>query len=54
VYEGDNISLTSETGGWDGTFKGKNLPPDSFAYVAEIEFIDGAVLVYKGGVTLVR
>jgi gliding motility-associated-like protein len=54
VYAGANISLAAETGGWDGTFKGKTLPPDTFAYVAEIEFIDGAVLVYKGDVVLMR
>lgn len=39
---------------WDGTFRGKKLNPGVFVYLAEIEFVDGRVLLYRGTVTLVR
>lgn len=54
VYEGFDIPLNDESFGWDGTFKGKLLDPAVFAYYAEVEFIDGAVILYEGDVTLVR
>ncbi|MBK6622522.1 MAG: gliding motility-associated C-terminal domain-containing protein [Saprospirales bacterium] len=40
--------------GWDGTFNGKSMNSGLFTYFVEIEFADGEVEVYKGGVHLVR
>lgn len=40
--------------GWDGKFHGRTLNPAVFVYYAEIEFIDGDVVLFKGDVTLVR
>lgn len=40
--------------GWDGRLSGKLLDPAVFVYMAEIELIDGRVILYKGDVTLVR
>lgn len=39
--------------GWDGSFKGKKLNPGVFTYFAEVLFIDGAVRMYKGDVSVV-
>ena len=54
VYEG--IDLTSADGsmGWDGQFKGKSMNSGVFAWIAEIEFIDGVVETHSGDVTLVK
>jgi len=38
----------------DGMFRGEELNPAVFVYLAEIEFIDGEVILYKGDVTLMR
>ena len=41
-------------GGWDGRFKGKQMDNGVFVYIAEVQFVDGIVLLYRGDVTLVR
>ena len=37
---------------WDGTMKGETVNPSVFIYFAEIEFIDGEIIMYKGDVTV--
>jgi gliding motility-associated-like protein len=54
VFEGKDIPLNAENRGWDGTFNGKPLNPDAFAFYALIRFIDGEEVLYKGSITLVR
>lgn len=54
VYEGTDLPLNEETGGWDGSFNGKKMDPAVFTYYIEIEFIDNVVLPYSGDVTLFR
>ena len=38
--------------GWDGTFKGETMNPQVFVYWAEVEFIDGLKVLFKGDVAL--
>ena len=38
--------------GWDGTLKSEKLNPGVFVYVAQVRFLDGEVIMYKGDVTL--
>ncbi len=40
--------------GWDGTFKSKLMNPAVFAYVAQVELINGVLLPFKGDITLLR
>ncbi|RMG84564.1 MAG: hypothetical protein D6714_07665 [Bacteroidetes bacterium] len=54
VFEGYNLQINNPAQGWDGTFNGQKMNPAVFAYVAEVAFIDGEVIVFKGDVTLVR
>ncbi|MGK0363194.1 MAG: gliding motility-associated-like protein [Saprospiraceae bacterium] len=54
VYENTDFSLNQEALGWDGYYRGKRLGTDVFAYVAEVEFIDGVTLLLKGDISLVR
>ncbi len=54
IFQTDNIKTNDEPRGWDGTFKGQELNPDVFVWLAQIEFIDGEVLQMSGDVTLVR
>ncbi len=39
---------------WDGTHKGKVLDAGVYTWFAEVEFVDGEILLFEGGVTLIR
>lgn len=54
VFDGFNLPLNDEPSGWDGYFKGKLMNPAVFAYFAEVEFIDGVVVLYEGDLTILR
>ena len=54
VYEGFDFLPNNESKGWNGKFRSEELDPGLFAYVAEIEFVDGRVEVYKGDVMLMK
>ena len=56
VYIGTNLPIGIDQKGtsWDGTFKGKDLSPDVFVYVAIVSFIDGEDVIFKGDVTIIR
>ena len=54
VYEATDFQPNDPLYGWDGRYKGKRLNPAVFVYYAEIEFVDGQVIPFKGDVSLVR
>ncbi len=54
LFEAKDFQPNDSSYGWDGRFKGKEMNPGVFVYFAEIEFIDGRVLIYKGDVTLMK
>jgi gliding motility-associated-like protein len=49
VFETDNQNV-----GWNGTFKGKDLPPDSFGYYLEVRCFNGETYFEKGNISLIR
>lgn len=40
--------------GWDGTFRGKLLDPDTYDYYLEAKCVDGEDKIIKGNITLLR
>ena len=54
VYEAAGFLPGDESYGWDGTFRGQKAQTGVYAYFAEIEFIDGDRVLFKGDVLLVR
>jgi len=52
IYKATSFMPMDPEYGWDGTFKGEKMNPQVFVYWAEIEFIDGFKVLYKGDVTL--
>lgn len=54
VFEGFNFQPNDPDYGWNGMFRGEMMNPAVFVYLAEIEFIDGEVIQYKGDISLVR
>lgn len=53
VYNGVELP-PDHVSGWDGTHKGRALPPGVFVYYAEMRFAGGEVRKKSGSVTLVR
>lgn len=52
VFEGSNLNPNDPTYGWDGKHRGIAVNTGVYVYVAEVEFTDGEVIVYKGEVVL--
>ncbi|MBK9338687.1 MAG: gliding motility-associated C-terminal domain-containing protein [Lewinellaceae bacterium] len=54
VFERFNFAPNIPELGWDGTIRGTKAHVGVYTYFAEIEFIDGETILYKGDVTLLR
>ncbi|MCB0568829.1 MAG: gliding motility-associated C-terminal domain-containing protein [Phaeodactylibacter sp.] len=54
VFENYGFQPNNPAEGWNGNFRGELMNPAVFAYMAEIEFKDGEVVLFKGDVTLAR
>lgn len=53
MFEKDDLQF-DEFGseGWDGTSRGRDAQPGVYIYTIEVEFLDGAVLLYRGDITI--
>ncbi len=54
IYHHENFIPSDSKSGWDGNFKGQPMNNAVFVYLAEIEFVDDVVILYKGDLTLLR
>lgn len=55
VYQVQDLAPASDPSqGWDGTFNSKPVQSGVYVYIAEIEFEDGAKLLYRGDITVAR
>ncbi len=54
VWEYHNFQPNDPVAGWDGRHRGQLLNPAVFTWFAEVEFIDGKVVLFEGDVTLMR
>ncbi|MEO7175641.1 MAG: gliding motility-associated C-terminal domain-containing protein [Saprospiraceae bacterium] len=54
LWEGRNLALNDNGVGWDGYSNFKRCNPGVYVYLAEVEYIDGTIILYSGDVTLVR
>ena len=52
VYSGQSLPPNSNKAGWDGFFKGKLMNPGVYVWIAEMEYLDGEVLMMTGDVSL--
>lgn len=52
---GEKVFETSDRKiGWTGRYKGQLLPMDAYAYILDVEFVDGRKYQKKGDITLIR
>lgn len=54
VFETQHIPLNSPSSGWDGTFKGQPLAPDTYIYTMSSRCRSGEIVDFKGDITLIR
>ncbi len=54
IFEKINFNANDPAAGWDGTYKGKKLPPDVFIYTCDVICENSSVLPFKGDVTLLQ
>jgi len=54
MYEIYDFPANDPIYGWDGTHRGELMNGGVYIYVAEIEFVDGVVELYKGDIVLMR
>ncbi|MCU0347664.1 MAG: gliding motility-associated C-terminal domain-containing protein, partial [Saprospiraceae bacterium] len=54
VYQATNFGINAADIGWDGNFKGKEMPAGVYAWYLEVEYVDGEKAKYRGESTLVR
>ncbi len=54
VYEGFGLPINDFTVGWDGKFKGDDVNPGVFTWIAEVDFIDNVIRTFTGSTTVAR
>jgi len=54
IYTASGVPLGNSGLGWDGQYKGRDVPSGVYAFYAKVLFIDGAVVDYEGDVTVLR
>ncbi len=54
LFERKDLQPNDPETGWDGTARGRELPEGIYVYAAEVEFLDGATLIFSGDVALLR
>jgi len=54
VFEFYDFQPNDPAFGWDGTHRGEVVNAAVFVWFAEVEFVDGEVVLFEGDVTLVR
>ncbi|MEO8413668.1 MAG: PKD domain-containing protein [Ginsengibacter sp.] len=54
IFERANFNANDASRGWDGTYKGNKLSPDSFVFMLEVVCSNNQSLVFKGNVALIR
>lgn len=54
LYVLENFQPNDISIGWNGKFRGQWMNPGVYAWLMEVEFIDGVTELYKGDVTILR
>lgn len=52
MYEGKNLLPNESSSGWNGFFNGELMNTGVYVWVAEVEYLDGVVVLMKGDITL--
>ncbi len=53
VFQRSDFDPRDESLGWDGNFRGKDLPEGVYVFAMQIEYVDGEVISYKGDIAII-
>lgn len=54
VFERSNVAPNNASEGWNGTYKGNQLPSDVYVYIIDMQCDNNMVIPFKGNITLIR
>ena len=54
VFASDTFEINDKSAGWDGTYGGRAMNTNVFAWIVEVQYLDGVTDVLKGHSTLIR
>jgi gliding motility-associated-like protein len=54
LFLGERLTPGEESQGWDGSYRGQEMGPGVYVWVAVLVFIDGEELVLSGDISIVR
>jgi large repetitive protein len=54
IFQSSDFESNDPKGGWDGTFRQKNMPVGTYPWAVEVMYIDGSVELFKGETELLR
>jgi len=54
IYTATGVPLGNSGLGWDGQYKGRDVPKGVYVFYAKVLFIDGVVVDYEGDITVLR
>lgn len=54
VFQRQNVDVNNAASGWDGTYRGKALAPDTYVYQLEVFCDNSQLFRYEGSIALIR
>ncbi|MFK7809059.1 MAG: gliding motility-associated C-terminal domain-containing protein [Saprospiraceae bacterium] len=54
VYEANNMQISDQRIGWDGQLEGKDMGSGTYTWIAEVTYLDGYILSFRGEINLLR
>lgn len=54
MYSGLKTSDLNIESGWDGTYNNEKVSIGTYAYIVEVEFINGEIKIYSGDISVIR
>jgi gliding motility-associated-like protein len=54
MFENTNFDINCTMCGWDGTFRGALMPSGVYAWMTQVQSINGEINIIKGNTTLIR
>jgi len=54
IFDMSRMPVNDPAAGWDGTFKGQVLKPDTYVYIVQATCINGEPVEVKGDISLIR
>lgn len=54
LYRAEDFPVNDDSAGWDGQYRGKEMPPGVYIWYVEVTYLDGFEKSFKGQTTLLK